>query len=393
MKVRNLSVDLPKNRYFSQIEVNDEGIQAVVKEKKKVALLFICLNSNYWPYLKVVLEDAKKHFLPHHKVSFFTWSDIPEEGSKELQQFLGTLPTNQDVQTLKEFAKTEDELNQIHKLVSREVIETTVKSIRERKDLHFVPTESIEWPMGTLMRYHLFLQKEEELKDFDYIFYLDVDMRIVEKISDEILGEGLTAAEHPMYSLKPNLIPPYEPNQHSTAYIPRPGQVVEENGQKRFRPYYYAGGFQGGKTKDFIRAMKAMRTSIDQDFKNNYTAIWNDESHWNKYLFTYKGPLTVLDPSYIYPDSLIKEYYEPVWGRSYQPKIITLTKPWQLSKEAAQQIRKNIGDNTDYQPRLLNNKFQCEKCGDIFHQPNIHIEGLVSCLGKGQKHELQMRPL
>ena len=191
------------------------------------------------------------------------------------------------------------------------------------------------------MRYHLFLQQEEKLKDYDYIFYMDADMRVVAKISDEIMGEGLTAAEHPMYSLRKHYIPPYEPNPNSTAYIKRPGKVVNENGTLRFKPYYYAGGFQGGTAESFLEAMKILKKNIDKDFDNNYISIWNDESHWNKYLSEHE-PNIVLSPSYVYPDSLIKEYYIPLWGCSYEPKIITLTKPFTLSAQGAEETNKVI---------------------------------------------------
>lgn len=392
MKVRNLQVPLPANKYFSKIEVNDDGIHAEVKEKKRIALLFICVNFNYWPYLRNVIEDAKKNFLPHHNVDFFAWTDIPLEDREEVTTRIQQLPTNEQIQGFRDFAKTLDDLNQIAKLVSQETIKDTISFVRDRKDLTITPTEPIEWPMGTLMRYHLFLQKEEELKDYDYVYYLDVDMRVVDKVSDEVLTEGLTAAEHPMYALHPSFIPPYEPNENSTAFIPRLGRVVDEEGRKRFKPLYLAGGFQGGTGKEFIRAMKVMRKNIDTDFNQNYTAIWNDESHWNRYLFTYKGPLTVLSPSYIYPDSLIKEYYEPRWGRPYQPKIITLTKPWNLTKEGAAAIRDHIGDKTQYQQALLANKYKCETCGDIISQPKMHIEKIVTCTGPGQPHQIQMRP-
>jgi len=65
-------------------------------------------------------------------------------------------------------------------------------------------------------------------------------------------------------------------------------------------------------------------------FKNGYTAIWNDESHWN-FELSENPPEIMLTPSYIYPDSLINEYYIPLWGRSFQPKLITLTKWFSLA--------------------------------------------------------------
>lgn len=257
----------------------------------RIALLFVCLNPNYWPYARDVIHDCKEKFLPGHQVDYFLWSDIPET----------------------DYGAT------------------------------VFPTEPVMWPYPTLMRYHLFLQQEEVLKDYDYIFYLDADMRVVDIVGDEILGQGLTMAEHPMYSLRREYIPPYEPNSASQAYIPRLGAVVNENGKPWFKPLYAAGGFQGGTAEEFIKAMHEMRDGIDKDFQNNYIAIWNDESHWNKYLYGYQGHLTVLSPSYVYPDSLINEYYVKIWGKNYVPKIITLTKPFTVSKDAGEDLKKRLG--------------------------------------------------
>lgn len=330
-----MKVALPKEKYLKQIVVNKDHLDIEFLKKQRIALLFISLNANYWPYLRQVLEDCKVNFLPHHNVDYFVWSDMPEDISYD---------------------------------------KTTI-----------FPTDAIEWPMPTLMRYHLFLQQEEKLKDYDHIFYLDADMRVVDKISDEILSEGLLAAEHPMYSLRREYIPPYEPNPQSTAYIPRPGKVIDENGKKRFKPFYYAGGFQGGKSKEFIKAMKVMKEKIDKDFNNNYTAIWNDESHWNRYLFDYKEQLIVLSPAYIYPDSLIKEYYEPIWGQSYIPKIVTLTKPFSLSKQGAEHLNKFLGRSTPTQEI-----FECPTCHDKFSVDGHKILKIVGCPGTGQSHQLDM---
>lgn len=266
--------------------------------KYKVGLMFVCINQPYWPYAKPVIDGIRSFFLPGHEVEIMMWNDMTQWP--------------------------------------------------EAKDVNYgatiFPTESLNWPYPTLMRYHLFLQQEEYLKKFDYIFYLDLDMRVVNIVGDEILGEGLTAAEHPMYSIRKELVPPYEPNPASAAYIKRPGTIVDDGGKPRFRPYYLAGGFQGGKTKLFIEAMHKMKDMIDSDLNQNYVPIWNDETVWNKYLFD-NPPSVVLSPSYVYPDSMIQEYYLRVWGRDYPPKIITLTKPFTTSKEggaAAAQMMQTI---------------------------------------------------
>lgn len=340
-------IKIPANHYLKQMTVNDGDIVAEFLPKKKVALCMIAINQLYWDYARQCIEDCRKNFLPHHKVDFFVWSDMPAD----------YLP-----------------------------------------NVSLTETEPVSWPAPTLMRYHLFLQKEEELSKYDYVFYLDADMRVVDKISDEILGQGLTAAPHPGYEVKPLYIPPLEPNKNSTAYIPRLGRMkVGPDGKERFFPFYAAGGFQGGVAREFLSAMKCMKDRIDKDFQNNYVAIWNDESHWNKYLFDYQNEedfgaapkerhITFLDVSYIYPDSLIKELYEPIlWGKSYTPKIITLTKPFTTSKQAGSELKQLLGGQAASQEI-----FQCPTCKDHLEHPGHRIQKVVKCQGSGKPHLLDM---
>lgn len=262
------------------------------KSKYKIALISICLNQPYWPYIGPMFDSARKFFLKGHEVDFLVWSDMPKlEGA-------------------------------------------TVFS-----------TEPFGWPLPTLFRYSLFLQQEEKLREYDFVFYCDADMLFVNRVGNEVLGDDLTAAQHPMYALNRNLIPPYEPNPKSRAFIPRLGRIIEHNGKKRLEPIYAAGGFQGGRTDSFIKAMKTMKEWIDEDFANNYIPIWNDESIWNAYLFrlTPTGLLPdstiVLPPDYVYPDSLNRAYYQRVWGRNYAPKLVTLTKPFSLTREGGQALQ------------------------------------------------------
>ena len=317
----NLSADL-----FNYVANNKERIL----DRKKVAFVWICLNPPYWQYAKNMIEGARQFFLPGHDVDYFLWSDMPVNDKDAIKQRL--LQSSKPLEGVSQ----EDFMREL---------EGMAQGIHEIKDKATVfETEAVEWPMPTLMRYHLFLQQEEILSQFDYVFYCDVDMQFVNIVGDEILGNGLTAALHPGYAVDKKFWPPYEPNEKSTSFIPRPGQIIEDGGKQRFMPQYYAGGMQGGRSSDFIKAMKEMRKMIDQDMSNGYIPIWNDESAWNKYLFEHK-PSVVLSPSYIYPDSLINEYYIPLWGQNYQPKLVTLTKKFTTSIEggnAAQQMVKQM---------------------------------------------------
>ncbi len=379
-----MNLPIPEGQYIQKIDILESSLEVAFASRKKVALVFISLNDRYWPYLSQVIKDCRKHFLPQHNVDYFAWTDYDSTAKekilaplKEIAKDPSSFPhiLNAFTQNIRlyEYFYPEDVKAHIENLAQKglffkrdgtkywvdsnhqpthedtqafvDILEQLLsKSYGEMdealKDVKLVETGAVQWPAPTLMRYHLFLNEEEKLKDYDYIFYLDADMRVVSKVSDEILNDGLMAAEHPMYSLRREYIPPYEPNPNSTAYINRPGKVIDENGKPRFKPYYYAGGFQGGTSKAFLEAMRTMKENIDKDFDKGYVAIWNDESHWNKYISDYKGELVVMSPSYVYPDSLVKEYYEPTWGCSYEPKIITLTKPFTLSMEGGDAINK-----------------------------------------------------
>jgi len=97
------------------------------------------------------------------------------------------------------------------------------------------------WPIPTLKRYHYFVKEGEYISQFDYCFYMDVDMRIEDKVGDEVFGD-LVATQHPGFWFKtPNQFS-YERREQSTAYVPyNEGRM------------YYAGGFNGGKPEHFLR--------------------------------------------------------------------------------------------------------------------------------------------
>lgn len=330
-RAERIGLDAELINYFSEH-------QSIGEKKYKVAFLCICLNEPYWPFAKDMIEGAKQFFLPGHQTDFFFWTDMPEPSTVSIDKAIETLNTFKKQDKNAYIDGLNDGLQK-----ATDLLKNTVESEKKMFGATYFKTEPFPWPLPTLFRYSLFLQQEERLKDYDYIFYCDVDMKFVGVVGDEILGNGLTAAQHPMYALRKQYWPPYEPNEHSTAYIKRPGRVISDEGKPRFMPLYFAGGFQGGKTSIFMEAMKEMNKNIKEDYAKNYIAIWNDETHWNKYLSD-NPPEVVLSPSYIYPDSLIEEYYVPIWGCNYPPKLMTLTKKFSISAEGGQAVQKMLQD-------------------------------------------------
>jgi hypothetical protein len=145
------------------------------------------------------------------------------------------------------------------------------------------------------------------LSGYDYVYYIDADMRFVAPVGDEIFGE-LVGVQHPgFYRVGGS----WEDNQASQAFV-----------YTRMRKQYIAGGFQGG--SDYCMVMSFLMHMIDEDEKTGNRAKWNDESHWNA-LFAYSpNKFKILDPSYCMVEEPDKR---KAWGIDhFEPKIIALKK-------------------------------------------------------------------
>ncbi|HND46159.1 MAG TPA: family 6 glucosyltransferase [Chitinophagales bacterium] len=186
---------------------------------------------------------------------------------------------------------------------------TESEKISNTTFIHKIYQERLGWPNDTLMRFHLFLNIETELKKMDFLFFFNANYTFTKSITkNELLPKlednDLVGQIHPVaYHKKRNEFA-YENNQESTAYIPT-------NKGK----YYFAGGLIGGKTNAFLQMCKQLKNDIDTDIKNNITAVWHDESHINKY-FSEVEPKK-LHPGFCYPED---------WYLPFEQKTLLLDK-------------------------------------------------------------------
>lgn len=157
------------------------------------------------------------------------------------------------------------------------------------------------WPFPTLERYHHFAKSEKILETQDYLFYCDVDMKFVDTVGDEVLSERVSTIHPGHYGRRGDP----ETNPKSLACVNHDEQLV-----------YYAGGFQGGEAKEFLRMSKQISTNIDIDKQNGIIAKWHDESHMNRWRID-NPPTKVLDCGYCYQQSL---------HRPHRPRILALDK-------------------------------------------------------------------
>lgn len=170
-------------------------------------------------------------------------------------------------------------------------------------DVRVLPWGRMAWPLPTLLRYRAFSQYAEELSSVDVLLYTDADMQFVGPV-DVSAATGLIAVQHPGFVSAPAADLPYERRSSSTACVPR--------GLER---RYFCGGVQGGATSRYLAASAAIDAAIAQDEANGITAVWHDESQWNRYLLDHPADL-----------ELGMEYCTPDVARTTESRILAITK-------------------------------------------------------------------
>ena len=172
----------------------------------------------------------------------------------------------------------------------------TDRETAEEPGLRVIRIEHAAWPGMALRRHAIFREHAGLLAGMDHLFYLDADMRVIGTVGEEILGE-LVAVVHPGFHDQPRERFTYERRAESAAWI------GPDEGRR-----YYCAGVQGGGREPFLAAVRQMAARIDADTARGITAVWHDESHWNRYLIDHP-PSVELSPSYCwYPDGRSAEF-------------------------------------------------------------------------------------
>ena len=251
-------------------------------QPKNIALCVVATDK-YKMFLEQLLKSASKHFLRNHNVHFFIFSDAPGyESWLDLDEYT----------------------------------------------IHWRQIEHLPFPLPTLFRYKYILREERRLREFDYTFWCDADMAFISDVGDELLGDGITAIDHPCCpdgNMLPHFVEwTFTNNPKSLAYIP-----PEE------RNNYWCGVLQGGTSEKFLSVAKTLEKNLDTDLGQNIIVNYHDESHWNKYLS--KNP-----PSVNLPHWYCRPEAECGWEESgalptpegKRPRVLCLDKDlhggWQL---------------------------------------------------------------
>lgn len=207
-------------------------------------------------------------------------------------------------------------------------------------NIKVIQQKDLGWPGNTLFRFQMFLTIENQLAKHDYLFFFNGNTLFKKKISsNEIIPQaddsylvGLSWTN--VYTDK-NLFP-YERNPKSLACIP--------SGSGN---YYFQGGLNGGRTKEYLDLIHNCNDAIEKDLSNKIIACSHDESHINKYLLNRK--IKVLNSSYGCPEE--RDF-------SSNPKIIFRDK------------NKHLGEN-------YVNKMKGRKSGNIIKKILSKVKNII----------------
>ena len=138
----------------------------------------------------------------------------------------------------------------------------------------------IGWPYETLYRFKYFnkINKKGAFDNIDYLYFFNSNIRIINKEYDLIPDNDFIFVKHnSFHNCSFKELENLEKSEISTA--------CEYKEDKEKKDYVYCGGgFYGGETKAFIEMSKKLENNIDIDEKNNFIAIWHDETHLNYYI-------------------------------------------------------------------------------------------------------------
>lgn len=220
----------------------------------KIAILYIC-TGRYAQFFDGFYESAEKFLLPGMEKRYFVFTDQEQ-------------------------------------LTTAENVELQIRPCRG-------------FPEDSLFRFDRFLEIKDKLKDYDYTFFFNANMRFVAPVGEELLEERLTAVLHPGYYDKPTWRYPYERNKQSKAYIP-----AHEGNYN-----YYMGSLNGGRTADYLALAETCSRHIHEDWDKGIVACYHDESHLNHYLREHN--CKPLSPAYAY-----------IEGKDlpFEPKILLIDK-------------------------------------------------------------------
>ena len=166
---------------------------------------------------------------------------------------------------------------------------------KSHDNIHVFFQEVEPWPFPTLRRYRYFVEQKQELFKMDYLIFMNSNLVVQKKIdSRDILprdDERLFVTMSPGPFDRAPVLFSYDRNPECSAFI------AEGEGK-----FYFAGGFNGGYSKDFIELAEVIANRTEKDYEKGIIALWHDESQLNRYMLDYDKKYRIVSPAYLFPE-------------------------------------------------------------------------------------------
>lgn len=170
------------------------------------------------------------------------------------------------------------------------------------KNVQVIHKECAGFPADSLFRFEMFLQVEDRLKKFDYIYFFNSNAEIRRPIGNEILPDGSGLAMGIWPGRREHQLPmfyPYERIKKSLAYVAPYGRNYT----------YYMGGLNGGTSTEYLKMIRILSANIRDDYNHGIIAKFHDESHINAYLR--KHECKKLGREFCSPEEWVTSDYDP----------------------------------------------------------------------------------
>ncbi|XP_076879348.1 globoside alpha-1,3-N-acetylgalactosaminyltransferase 1-like [Brachyhypopomus gauderio] len=221
-------------------------LDAIYKPKNITVAMTVFAVGKYVQFLKDFLESAESYFMLGYRVHYYVFTDQPEAVPMVM---LGS---------------------------DRRLTNIKIPGSNRWQEIS----------LGRMERIENFIETQL-INQADYIFCLDVDTKFYGHWGVETLS-SLVAAIHFDFFTKSRDTFTYERRRESQAYIPY-GEG----------DYYYGGAMIGGLVEEVYNVTKTCRMWLEIDKGNSIEAVWQEESHLNKY-FLYNKPTKLLSPEYLW---------------------------------------------------------------------------------------------
>ncbi|XP_027870292.1 globoside alpha-1,3-N-acetylgalactosaminyltransferase 1-like [Xiphophorus couchianus] len=224
-------------------------IDGIYKKMDPRIAVVVFAVGKYTRFLQKFIETGEKYFLVGFSVTYYVHTD------------------------------REDEVPKVPLGKNRKVTVVSVPSANRWQD---VVLGRMKWATITI--------EKQIRKEADYLFMMDIDSVFHNRVGAESLSRLSAVLHRGYYKTTPRDGFPYERRPQSKAYIPA-GEG----------DYYYTAAVWAGYLEEMYKLVKYCYEMSEEDAKNKIEAVWQEESHLNRYLLTNK-PAKVLSPEYLWSD-------------------------------------------------------------------------------------------